>query len=225
MGTRLKGCRRHGQSEKRRKHPAAAGAKTARGSRRSLRSHRGLGRAAPPFPSPRGEPRGGEEAGGRPAGFRKVAAEALVAASPGGSVQRPATSPEAAGARRVPGRDGPGRAAGALGDVQEAAGPQLRGRRQVPAGHLRVPGPGVPHRRLPLRRGPLRRLGPRRPARGGLQLQAVQEEAAPALPRPGLALHSPAGRREHRHVPIPHAPSAAQLLQQVRGAEFPRVCL
>ena len=59
----------------------------------------------------------------------------------------------------------------------------------------------------------------------GLQLQAVQEEAAPTLPRPGLVLHALPGRQEHHDVPIPHPPSSAELLRQVRGADFPRVSL
>ena len=66
---------------------------------------------------------------------------------------------------------------------------------------------------------------PCKPVSSGLQLQAVQEEAAQIPPPPSLTLHAPPGRWEHHYLLIPHPPGAAQLLQQVQGAEFPRVHL
>lgn len=103
VGKRLEGGRRHGQSEQPHQHPAT-GAKAAQGSRCCLRSHPDHGRAAAPFPGPRGEPRGGKEAGGGQAGSVKIEAEALVAADPGDRLQGPAAIPipEATGARSVP---------------------------------------------------------------------------------------------------------------------------
>ena len=56
----------------------------------------------PTYPNPGGEPRGGEEASGGQVGCGQDSAEALVAAGPGGGLQRRAASPEAAGALRVP---------------------------------------------------------------------------------------------------------------------------
>lgn len=108
-----------------------------------------LGSRRHPRTAPHGPTRGQEPAG-------EAAAEAVVAAGPGGGPRGAAAAvPHPGNSDVLGGPVGPGRPAGALGDVPEAAEAHLRGCRQAPAGYLvSAGGPGE--------RGPAPR---RRPAR------------------------------------------------------------
>lgn len=157
------------------------------------RSH-SLGRSRQPRTAPRGPGRGREPGGGE-AVVGEAAAEAVVATGPGGEPRGAAAGASTAAAAAAAPRDpdvlgGPGRAAGALGDVPEAAEAHLRGRRQAAVGHLvSVAGPGA---QQPAPRGrPRRGVGLAGPAAGASvgwrvrgAIQAVRRSGAVARAEP-----------------------------------------